>query len=197
MGIFKKAKSLFAVSESYESVTLIAEKHLRGEGIKVPFQGLPFQINLVSDDTRLHLYPEFYLKSQPEKSSGSFILFNPENYYSAISAFIRLERGKKLVLGRSDPEQTLLLGYSARVSRRHLSITNLGDAIVFEDLHSNAGTTLSVLRHPDEVERLTRRREAAFYQIREIFGGPIQPLALPEAHSALEKVNLLLSQEAY
>jgi hypothetical protein len=197
MGIFKKAKSLFAISESYESVTLSAEKHLRGEGIKVPFQGLPLQISLVSDDTRLHLYPEFRTKSWPEKSSGSFILFNPDHYYSDISAFIRLERGQKLVLGRSDPEQTILLGYSDQVNRRHLSITYLGDAIIFEDLHSNAGTTISVLRNPDEIERLTCRREAKFYQIREIFGGPIQPLALPEAHSALEKVNMILSQEAH
>ena len=135
MGLVKKAKSLFAISESYESVTLSAEKHIKGEGIKVPFQGLPLQISLVSDDTRLHLYPEFHPKSQPEKSSNSFILFNPDHYYSDISAFIRLERGKKLVLGRSDPEQTILLGYSDRVNRRHLSITYLGDAFIFEDLH--------------------------------------------------------------
>ena len=61
----------------------------------------------------------------------------------------------------------------------------------------SAGTTISVLSNPDEIERLTRRREAKFYRMREIFGGPIQPLALPEAHSALEKVNMILSQEAY
>ena len=131
MGLFKKAKSLFAISESYESVTLSAEKHLRGEGIKVPFQGLPLQISLGSDDTRLHLYPEFRLKSWPQKSPGSFILFNPDHYYSDISAFIRLERGKKLVLGRSDPEQTILLGYSDQVNRRHLSITSSGRCLYF------------------------------------------------------------------
>lgn len=197
MGFFKKAKSLFANSERYESVTLSAEKHLRGEGIKVPFQGLPLQISLVPNDTRLHLYPEFCLKSRPEKSSDSFILFNPDHYYSDISAFIRLERGIKLVLGRSDPEQTILFDYSDQVNRRHLSITCLGDAFIFEDLHSKSGTTLSVLRNPDEVERLTRQRETKFYQIREIFNGPIQQLPLPEAHSTLEKVNLILSQDAY
>jgi len=197
MGLFKKAKSLFAISESYESVTLSAEKHLRGEGIEVPFQGLPLQISLGSDDTRLYLYPEFCLKSWPEKSPGSFILFNPNHYCSDISAFIRLQRGQKLVLGRSDAEQTILLGYSDQVNRRHLSITHLGDAFIFKDLHSSAGTTISVLSHPDEIERLTRRREKKFYRIREIFEGPIQPLAVPEAHSALEKVNMILSQEAY
>ncbi len=197
MGIFKKAKSLFAISESYESVTLSAEKHLRGEGIKVPFQGLPFQINLVPDDTRLHLYPQSCLKSRAEKSPDSFILFNSDHYYADISAFIRLEQGKKLVLGRGDSEQTTLLGYSDQVNRRHLSITNLGDAIIFQDLHSNAGTTISVIRNPDEIERLAHQREAKLYQIQEIFGGPIQQLDLPEAHSSLEKVNTILSQEAY
>jgi hypothetical protein len=197
MGLYHKAKSLFSTPGSYESVSLSAEKHLRGEGIKVPFQELPLQISLVPDDTRLHLYPEFGLISQPEKSSSSFILFNPDHYYSHISAFLRLERGKRLVLGRSDPEQKILLGYSDRVNRRHLSITYLGDTFIFEDLHSNSGTTLSVLRNPDEIERLTCRREAKFYRIREIFEGPIQQLPMPEAHSVLEKVNMILSQEAH
>ena len=197
MGLVKKAKSLFAVSRNYESVALSAEKHLRGEGIKVPFQGLPFQISLVSDDTRLHLYPEYRSKSRPEKSPSSFILFNPDHYYSDISAFLRLERDKSLVLGRSDPEQKILLGYSDRVNRRHLRITYLGDTFIFEDLRSNSGTTISVLRDPDEIERLKCRREAKYHRIRDIFGGPIQPLPLPEAHAAVDQVNMILSQEAH
>ena len=197
MGLVKKAKSLFASSRSYESITLSAEKHLRGEGIKVPFQGLPIQIMLVPEDTRLHLYPEFRLQSLPEKSPSSIILFNPDHYYSDISAFIRLERGQKLLLGSIDPEQTTLLGYSDQVNRRHLSITYLGDAIIFEDLHSNSGTSLSVLNNPEDIDRLTLRKEAKFYRIREMFGGLIQKLPMPEAHSALEKVNTILSQEAH
>ncbi|MCP5049996.1 MAG: hypothetical protein GY940_22705, partial [bacterium] len=172
MGLFKKAKSLFATSKSYESVEISGTKHLKGEGIQVPFQGFPLQIRLGSDDDKLHLFPERLLQSRPEASPSGFVLFNPAYYYSRISGFIRLERGKKLVLGRSDPEQTAILSYSDRVNDRHLAVTYPGDALIFRDLNSDAGTTLSVLNAPEEIEGLIRRRQEKLYHLREIFGGP-------------------------
>ena len=159
MGLFKKAKALFGTSEDYAVVELSGAKHhLKGEGIRVPFQGLPLQISLGCDDNKLHLFPEHLIKSSPQEIPPSFILFNPEHFYSRISGFIRLERDKKLVLGRSDPEQTALFSYSDRVNERHLAVTNLGDALIFKDLHSDAGATLSALKEPDQIQRLTRRR---------------------------------------
>jgi predicted phosphodiesterase len=197
MGLFKKAKSLFATSKSYESVEISGTKHLKGEGIQVPFQGFPLQIRLGSDDNKLHLYPERLLKSRPEESPSGFVLFNPAHFFSRISGFIRLERGKKLVLGRRDPEQTSILSYSDKVSDRHLAVTYPGDALIFRDLHSDAGTTLSVLKAPEETERLIRRRQEKLYHLREIFGGPIQPLPLLEAQSDLKKVNRIMAQEVH
>jgi hypothetical protein len=197
MGLFKKAKSLFATSKRYESVEISGTKHLKGEGIRVPFQGCPLQIRLGSDDDKLHLFPERLLKSRPEESPSGYVLFNPAHFYSRISGFIRLERGKKLVLGRSDPEQTAILSYSDRVNDRHLAVTYSGNAFIFRDLHSDAGTTLSVLKAPEEIERLIRRRQEKLYHLREIFGGPIQSLPLLEAQSNLEKVNRIMAQEDY
>ena len=197
MGLFKKAKALFTTFEGYDSIEISGTKHLKGEGIRVPFQGFPLQISLGSDDTKLHLFPERLLKSSPKEVPPSFILFNPEHFYSRISGFMRLERGKKLVLGRSDPEQTAILSYSDRVNNRHLAVTHLGDALIFKDLHSDAGTTLSVLKDPDQIQRLTRRRQKKLYRLREIYGGPIQPLPLLEAQSDLEKVNRIMAQEVH
>ncbi|MCP4630891.1 MAG: metallophosphoesterase [bacterium] len=197
MGLFKKAKSLFATSKSYESVEISGTKHLKGEGIRVPFQGFPLQIRLGSDENKLHLFPERLLKSRPQEPPSDFVLFNPAHFYSRISGFIRLERGKKLVLGRSDPEQTAILSYSDRVNDRHLAVSYPDDALIFRDLHSDAGTTLSVLKAPVETERLIRRRQEKLYRIREIFGGPIQPLPFVEAQSDLEKINRIMAQEVH
>ena len=197
MSLFKKAKSLFATSKSYESVEISGTKYLKGEGIRIPFQGLPLQICLGSDDDKLHLFPERLLKSRPEESPSGFVLFNPAHFFSRISGFIRLERGKKLVLGRCDPEQTAILSYSDKVNDRHLAVTYPGDALMFRDLHSDAGTTLSVLKAPAEIEGLIRRRQEKLYHLREIFGGPIQPLPLLEAQSDLKKVNQIMAQEVH
>jgi hypothetical protein len=196
MGLFKKARAFFSASEDYASVEINSAKHhLKGEGIRVPFQGFPLEISLGCDDNTLHLFPEHLLKSPSKESPSSFILFNPEHYYFRISGFIRLERGKKLVLGRNDPEQTALFSYSDRVNERHLAVTHLGDALIFQDLHSDAGTTLSALINPDQNQRLTRTSREKLYRVREIYGGPILPLPLAEAQSDLEKVNRILSQE--
>jgi len=197
MGFLKKAKRLFTPSTKYEQVEISEPRRIKGEGIRVPFKGFPLQISLGSDDNKLHLFPECPLKSSRKEFPPSFILFNPEHFYSRISGFIRLERGKKLILGRSDPEQTAILSYSDRVNNRHLAVTHLGDALIFKDLHSDAGTTLSVLKDPDQSERLIRRRRVKLACIREIFGGPIQLLPLLEAQSDLEKVNRIMANEIH
>ena len=197
MGLFKKAKSLFGTSKSYERVEISGTKHLKGDGIQVPLQGLPLQICLGSDDNKLHLFPERLLKSRPEETPSGFVLFNSAHFFSRISGFVRLERGKKLVLGRSDPEQTAILSYSDKVNDRHLAVTYPDDALIFRDLHSDAGTTLSVLKAPEEIERLIRRRGEKLYQIRKIFGGPIRSLPLVEAQSDLEAVNRIMTQEVH
>ena len=197
MGLFKKTKSLFATSKTYERVEISGTKHLMGEGIQVPFKGFPLQICLGSDDNKLHLFPERLLKSHPEASPTGFIIFNPAHFYSRISGFIRLERGKKLVLGRSDPEQAAIPSYSDTVNDRHLAVSHEGDAFIFKDLHSDAGTTLSVLNAPEEIDRLNHRRQEKLYQLREIFGGPIQPLPLLEAQSVLEEVNQIMTQDVH
>ena len=197
MGLFKRTKSLFAISKSYERVEISGTKNLKGEGIQVPFQGFPLQICLGSEDDKLHLFPERLLKSRPEASQACFVLFNTAHFSSRISGFIRLERGKKLVLGRGDPEQTAILSYSDKVNDRHLAVAYSGDALIFRDLHSDAGTSLSVLKAPEEIERLIRRRQEKLYHLREIFGGPIQPLPILEAQSDLEKVNQIMAQEAH
>jgi hypothetical protein len=197
MGLFKKTKSLFAVSKRYERVEISGTRRLQGEGIRVPFQGFPLQIRLGSGDDKLHLFPERLLQSRPVASPSGFVLFNPAHYYSRISGFIRLERGKKLVLGRSNPEQTAILSYSDRVNDRHLTIAYSDDSLIFRDLNSDGGATLSALKAPDEIEGPLPRRQKKLYQIREIFGGPIQSLPLVEAQSDLEAVNRIMTQEVH
>ena len=197
MGLFKKTKSLFATSNRYECVEITGSRLLKGEGIRVPFQGFPLQIRLGSNDDKLHLFPERLLQSRSEGSPSDVVLFNPAFYYSRISGFIRLERGKKLVLGRSDPEQTAILSYSDKVNARHLTIAYSDDTLIFRDLNSDGGTTLSVLKTPDEVEEPSRRRQKKLYQLREIFGGPIQPLPFVEAQSDLAAVNQIMIREVH
>jgi len=214
MGIFKKAKSLFATSKSYESVEISGTKHLKGMGIRVPFQGFPLQIRMGSDENKLHLFPERLLKSRPEEPPSSFVLFNPVHFYSRISGFIRLERGKKLVLGRSDPEQTAILSYSDRVNDRHLAVTYPGDALIFRDLHSDAGTTLSVLKAPEEIERLICRRQEKVNRImaqevhrpRNSQGRPgtlvrlpdeVTPILIGDLHAQIDNLMNILSENQF
>ena len=86
MGLFKKAKSLFATSKSYERVEISGTKHLKGEGIQVPFQGFPLQIRLGSDDNKLHLFPERLLKSRPKSPHRVLSSSTPHIFFPGSAA---------------------------------------------------------------------------------------------------------------
>ncbi|MCP4697906.1 MAG: metallophosphoesterase [Gammaproteobacteria bacterium] len=197
MGLFQKVKTLLRMADSYEQVELHGEMRLQGKGIQIPFQGIPIQITLGSKGKCLQLYPERFLNSTQKQPMPCFILFDPERYFSDISGFIRLQRGEKLVLDKNDPEQKIIFDYSKKVSNRHLAITNAGDILMFKDLHSDSGTTLAPLAIPETIDCLLRRRREKLLRIRNIFGGPIQPLPPAQALSLLREVNSILAEEAY
>ncbi len=183
-----------------EEIELQGEMHLRGQKVVVPFKHLPIQLVLGPKNgthKKLHLYPDHPLNPGPQQGSQRLILFDPECYFSGISGLVTLEPGQRLVLGKAEYEQRILLDFPKTVSNRHLRLDNRGDALVFRDLHSEFGTYVSRLEVAEQSERLIRWRRAKMQRIREIFGGPIQLLPRLEAMTTLKQVNSILEDEAY
>jgi hypothetical protein len=158
--------------------------------VRVPYEGFPIQILLGSSGQRLHLYPEYPLQDQAAGGGpASFVLVDPDHRNGSISPFLRLEPKTKLTLGSADPEQQSLFGYPPEVAARHLRLIHDGDAVVFEDLTS-VGTCISPALNEQKSGRLDCLR-----RLRDIFGGPLEPLPADQALDLIQAVNELMQQE--
>lgn len=162
------------------------------DSVRIPYEGFPIQILLGDDGKRLNLCPEYPLQPPDEQQAApNFLLADPDHSTNAISGFLRLEPGEQVTLGNKDPEQQRLFQYPPTVAPIHLRLFHDGDAVVFEDL-TRTGTCISPILNEDKSERLARLR-----RVREIFGGPLEPLPKEEALELITEVNRIMENEAY
>jgi len=190
--LLDKIKAIFAGLAQCKLVNLRSAYQLSRSRVRIPFEGFPIQLLLGGAQGKtLHLYPEYSVNPDDNRPSGSYIVFDPQRYDREISGFLRLDPGSNLALGRDDPAQQAMFDYPTTVAGQHLRLTHAGDAIVFRNLAPD-GTCLSRLLDQEKFCRLNKLR-----RIRELFGGPIEPLAPKPALALLEKATELTSQEPY
>ena len=166
--------------------------------IKVHIRDYPFQINLYPDDKALHLYPEPSLNcSSDSVATNSYILFDPDSFYSDICRFYRLQDDDTITLGGSDPEQRAILNISKKTPARTLSISNEDGWLTFKSHVPNPGSSISPLFKDKKVKRVVNWRQKKLRRLREIFGNPIALLPPDEAIALLQKVNEILEHEKH
>jgi hypothetical protein len=197
--LLKRLRRAFSGISRCRLLKLRDAYRLVGESVRVPYEGLPMELMLGSEGKRLRLYPEYPLlrddktnsESSGADSAPAFLLEDPEHAGKSIGGFLRLEPGDEITLGRRDAEQQAMFNYPEAVEMRHLRLTHDGDAVVFED-KSSAGTCISPALNEEKTDRLDCLR-----RIREIFGGPLEPLPADEALALIEQVNRVMEQEVY
>ncbi|MBF0447209.1 MAG: metallophosphoesterase [Magnetococcales bacterium] len=195
--MFKKLKEIFSPPRPVEEVDLSFEMHLNGHEIRVANRTYPIQLLLGGESGhKLHIYPNSPL-SEDGKSINCFIIFDPTRFYNRISGFLQLKYGESLVIGRSNSEQDNLFDFKERVGGRHITIAHAGDALIFKDLKTDFGTTISALTKTSEIHRLKNWRQGKLRALRDIFGGDIKPLSHAQALTTLREVNTLMKREAF
>jgi len=181
----------------HESVTPEPSQRLRlsGKGIRVPFQGTPFAIEMGKQT--LHVCPDLPIDPRLREPPHDFIVFDPELYYSGIAHSLRLAPGKKLAVDYREESQKLVFGHPRDAFRRHLQITHEGHSLVFRDPISELGTYLSLLADEPEKSWLETHRERNAKKVIDIFGGPIEQLPADIALDTLQQANRLLKRDPY
>ena len=103
-------KSLFPSLVQYQEVDINETYSLSdGKKIKAHIRDYPFEINLHPDGKVLHLYPEPALDCGGDGvATNSYILFDPDIFYSDICGFYRLQDEDEITLGGGDPENESL-----------------------------------------------------------------------------------------
>ncbi len=190
--LFRKLLRTFSGLDRCRIVKLRDAYQLNKESVRIPYEGFPIQIQLGKNGKQLRLFPEHTLAPVPvEGKTPCFLIDDPQLPSDRIGGFLRLEPEDEITLGSQDSEQQSLFNYPESVEPHHLRITHDGDALIFEDLTS-AGTCISPLLNHDPKERFSR-----LLKLREIFGGPVEPLPADEALALIHQVIDVMSDEPY
>ncbi len=164
--------------------------------IRIPCNDVPLELILGKKGIRLHLVTEGHIAAEDKaEQTPTFILYDPERFFSEVSGFLRLRKGDTLILGREEEYQQAIFDYPKGVDRRHLMIAHDGLALVFKDLSGDYGTRISPLREKSKPPSATELRMQRLREIRTIFGGPIEQLDPDVALDTLKQVNHLLEKE--
>ncbi|RLW56354.1 MAG: hypothetical protein B6D76_00535 [gamma proteobacterium symbiont of Stewartia floridana] len=165
--------------------------------VRVSIKQYPIQLSLRPDGRALHLYPENPLDAaHHDDEPAAYILFDPEQFYTGISGFLRLEGGDKITIGPKEADHLAQLGIDPP-SERLLSITNRDGHLVFKNHSGKLGSCISPLTSGKKINRIANWRYDKLKHIREIFGGPIELLSQKDALALIKSVNERNTKEAY
>jgi len=131
------------------------------------------------------------------RPSQHWLLVEDERYFEDVTGFIRLEPGKKLLLGRDNEACQALFAFPKQVKRRQLEIENDGGLISLRKLDGESETIVHYIDDPEEISRPLSSRLDNLKLVRRIFGGPISLKSPEEATAAIQRVNAILRSEAY
>ncbi len=165
--------------------------HLKSEKVRVPAPSVPLQILLGGEmGKRLFLYPEPRFEEDGSTCvTESYLLFDPDQYFTSIGGFIRVAPGDALTLGRDDPDQAELLIYPKQVAKRHLSIKLSVKKLKFADRSlEEQGSCIAPLVSEPETRRLVDLRFDNISRLTRLIPMPLQMLEKVEALELLNDV---------
>ena len=144
------------------------------------------------------MYPEQPLNGNDnDVSTQSYLLFDPDVFYSRISGFYRLKAGDTITLGGSDPVQRAILDLSTKMPARKLSVSNDEGWLKFKSHVTNPDSSIAPLLEDKNLKRLVDWRRRKLRRLREIFGNPIELLGNDDALELLQQVNQILVDEPH
>jgi hypothetical protein len=167
---------------------------LSGKELRIPLNGYQ-EYRIEMGKQTLILSPNPGVTACHNESPYDFILFDPARYFNGIAHFLRLSPGCTLAIDRKTEYQEHVFSSPRDAFRRQFSVFHAVDSLVFRDPISELGTYVSLAGDRQEIPVLALQRRAALNRVREIFGGPIEPLSPPEATATLKQVNALLMNE--
>ena len=197
-GFIKRLRESFARLTKCEELDLKEAYRLDEKKVRLCLENYPVQLNIGPEGQVLHIYPEQPIKNSKKKFQGeNYIIFNPKSYYKGESGFLRINAGKKLILGKGKQEQKDLLNLSQNISERHLSIANDGGKLIFKNLDEKYSSCISPLLKDKHLNRVRKWRLAKLKRLRAIVGGPVQLESPDDALSLIKRVNKLMEKDSY
>ena len=114
----------------------------------IDHQGRPFDLWLGKQ--RLRFHPEEALATSGKASPRDWIVFDPDQYFSSIAGFARIERGRTVLFGRENEELDRIFGFPKSVMKRHLKISNNKGDLALKELDPDGETSIAALGDDDD-----------------------------------------------
>lgn len=160
--------------------------------LRVPLDAGPLEITLGGGAKKLHLYPEIRRNARGgARRLNNFVIVDPYSDPHRIDGFLRVTPKSWVSLGRADANQQAMFRYPQQVEDEHLVLIHSGDALVFRNLADSGVGVGPAFREQRWVPENRYRR------LSEIFGGPLVALPADQAGDLLQKVNMLMIDEAF
>ncbi len=198
--LLKLIKSAFSEWSRCEVVDVDDAFQLPDKKVKVKLKDYPFELHLYPDGKSLQIYPEKSLINS-HKTTGTetdhYILFDPDNYFSEISGFYRLDDGDKITLGGAGNSECAFLNISKDTPLRKLTIRNDEGLLLFKSHMSKPQSCVSPLYKDKKMHRLLNWRHKKLHQVREILAGAIENLPNEDALALIQDVNKIMEKEAH
>ena len=153
--MLNRVRKLFVRAEPRGSLT--AEPELLVERLRATDDGKPIQLDF--GGRSLRLYPERRLNGE-WPAAKDWLLVDHERYLNEISAFLRIGRGDRIILGRGEEACQRLFAFSRDVRRRQLEIANDGGSITLARLDPSGETYVSYVEDAAEIASPAARRLA-------------------------------------
>jgi hypothetical protein len=197
-GLVKRLKDSFAKLTKCKQMDLKEAYRLDDNKVQLRLENYPVQLNIGPEGQALHIYPEQPIKNSKKKFKGeNYIIFNPKGYYNGVAGFLRIDAGKKLILGKGRQDQKDLLNLTQNIAEDYLRIANDGGKLMFKNLDERRDSCISPLLKDKHLNRVRKWRLAKLKRLRAIVGGPIQLEPPDAALSLIKRVNKLTEKDPY
>ncbi len=194
-GLLDRLRNILPDKEPPQTLKLEQPIKLGDGKTRIPIIDTPLAIHLGDQGKVLHLLPAPLLDDKPAPRPVDFHIVDPDQQVGRIHGFLRLESGSCLELGRDDECQQAMFDYPNAVARRHLEIRYKENALVFRKLSEENSVRLSPIPADWAHSKILARRNHCLREIRNIYGGPIEPLDPQQALKTLKQINALLERE--
>jgi predicted phosphodiesterase len=192
-----KTKPFFVISNFCDYDTLKDGLQLKkGEKIKLQYGEYPVELTLGKKGQKLQIFPEMSLTDSLFSPQNPLMIVDPDQYFTEISGFLRLENNKEITIGNDDDDQLSVFNYPENVAARHVAVKRIWNTLTIEDLFSDSETIVSAMPR-EGITRISDKRLNILQRIQDIYGGSIQLLSKNKALKALQDVNEILTTEVY
>lgn len=166
--------------------------------VRLPAAPVPLQLLLGECGKCYNLCPELLFNAEGELvPSDDYLVFDPEEYFSTITGFLRLQPGDDVTLGRGDPTLNELICFPDSIAERHLTLKIRENRLLLKRPTESAVACVAPLLNAKGASQIADWRRQKLRRISKLLPGPVAPLPKADAQELIDQALALFETEPH